>query len=345
MDGEVTFEEIRKVIFAMNKQKALGPDGFFAGFYQRAWSIVGEDVSNAVLEIFQIGRLLQRVNATILTLVPKKKNPATMGDYRPISCCNIIYKCITKILANRLLPGLDNIISSNQWAFIPKRSISENILLPQELVCGYHKKKGNPRCTLKVDLMKAYDSINWDFILHCLKGFRAAPKFQAWTRECISSPSYSIALNGTLVGYFRGKKGLRQGEPMSPYLFVIAMEILSLLLEESSRDNPLFDFHPRCYGIRLTHLWFADDLLIFSVGNLNSMKVIRDVLGEFEGLSGLEVNLAKSTCFCAGITYWEGQGWYLEPFVDEGRCFPGLVPRGTPYYQKIGSSWLWRSCC
>lgn len=113
MGAEVTFEEIKKVIFATNKQKALGPDGFFAGFYQKAWSIVGKDVSNAVLEIFLTGKLLKRVNANILTLVPHKKNPATMGDYRPISCCNIIYKCITKILANRLLPGLDDIISSN----------------------------------------------------------------------------------------------------------------------------------------------------------------------------------------------------------------------------------------
>jgi len=104
------------VIFDMNKQKAPGPDGFSPGFFQRAWSIVGEEVSEAILEFFQTGQLLQRANATILTLVPKKKNSASMGDYRPISCCNIIYKCITKILANRLLPGLHDIINSNQEA-------------------------------------------------------------------------------------------------------------------------------------------------------------------------------------------------------------------------------------
>lgn len=250
---------------------------------------------------FQTGRILKRVNATIITLVPKKKNLDTMGDYRPISCYNIIYKTITKILANRLLLGLDNIISSNQGAFIPKRSISENILLAQELVCNYHKKKGSPRCTLKVDLMKAYDSISWEFILHCLLCFGAPLQFVAWTRECITSPSYSIALNGTLVGYFKGRKGLRQGDPISPYLFVIAMEVLSLILDENTRISLLFGFHPKCFGIRLTHLCFADDLLIFSTANLPSIKVIMEALGEFEDLSGLRVNPAKSTCFCAAI--------------------------------------------
>lgn len=153
------------------------------------------------------GRLLREVNATILTLVPKKKNPTTMEDYRPISCCNLIYKSITKILANGLLPGLDDIISANQGAFIPKRSIAKNILLAQEAV---NKEKGNSRCTLKVDLMKAYDSVSWDFIIHCLSCFGAPSKYLAWVKECISSRGYTIALNGTLVRYFEGRKGLCQ---------------------------------------------------------------------------------------------------------------------------------------
>lgn len=103
------------------------------------------------------------MNATIITLVPKKSNPTFMRDYRPISCCNLIYKVITKILANRLLLGLDDIVSCNQGAFVPKRSIGENILLAQELVNDYHKNKGSPRCALKIDLMKAYDSVSWEF--------------------------------------------------------------------------------------------------------------------------------------------------------------------------------------
>jgi hypothetical protein len=301
MSAAVTREEVRRVIFAMNRNKAPGPDGFSAGFYQIAWSIVGNDVIDAVLEFFLSGRLLRKTNATILTLVPKKKNPITMGDYRPISCCNLIYKCITQILANRLLPGLDDIISPNQGAFIPNKSISENILLAQELVCDYHKKKGRPRSTLKVDLMKAYDSISWDFILHCLSCFGAPFQYVNWIRECISSPSYSIFLNGSLVGYFHGRKGLRQGDPISPYLFVLAMEILSLLLEENTYGNPSFGFIPKCANLKLNHLCFADDLLIFSAATLNSVRVIKDVLVEFESLSGLRANPAKSNIFVLEI--------------------------------------------
>lgn len=104
-----------------------------------------------------------------------------------------------KVLADRILPGLDDVISSNQGVFIAK-SISDNVLLAQELVRDYHKEKGKARCTLKVDIMKAYDSISWDFILHCLSCFGASSNFFGWVRECITSPRFSVAVNGTLVG-------------------------------------------------------------------------------------------------------------------------------------------------
>jgi len=204
----VSREEIRRTVFSLKASKAPGPDGFSASFFQKAWPIVGGDVTDAVLEFFYSGRLLKETNATIITLVPKKKHPAVMGDYRPISCCNIVYKVITKILANYLLSGLNDIVSCNQGAFIPKRSIAENILLAQELVSDYHKSKGKARCALKIDLMKAYDSVSWNFILHWLSCFGAPRQYVAWVRACISNPSFSIALNGSLVGHIQGRKVL-----------------------------------------------------------------------------------------------------------------------------------------
>lgn len=102
-------------MFSLNKNKAPGPDGFSAGFFQRAWPVVGDEVCEAVMEFFISGRLLKEVNATILTLImKKKKSPSSMGDYWLISCCNLVYKCITKILANRLISRLEDVISSNQ---------------------------------------------------------------------------------------------------------------------------------------------------------------------------------------------------------------------------------------
>lgn len=224
-----------------------------------------------------------------------------MGEYRPISCCNVIYKCITKVLVNRLLPGLDEVISPNQGAFIPHRSIAENVLLAQALVSEYHMDMGVPRCTLKIDLMKAYDSVDWEFILHCLACFGAPSNFIGWIRSCNTSPSFSIALNDTLVGFFHGRKGLRQGDRLSPYLFVLAMEVLSCLLGEATSTGSGFQFHPKCSSLKLTHLCFADDLLLFSAANLSSLRVIHGVLEEFEELSGLKSNPAKSSVFVADL--------------------------------------------
>jgi hypothetical protein len=144
-------------------------------------------------------------------------------------------------------------------------------------VSDYHKSRGKARCALKIDLMKAYDSVSWKFILHYLSCFGAPRKYVAWVRACISSPFFSIALNGSLVGNIQGWKGLRQGDPISPYLFVLAMEVLSRLLAEASMDVERFRFHPKCWKLKLTHLCFADNLLIFSAVELEFIQTIHSI--------------------------------------------------------------------
>jgi hypothetical protein len=138
---------------------------------------VDSNVVAAIKYFFTSRKFLKEVNATILTLVPKKINPSAMGDFGPIACCNGLYKCITRILSNRLLLLLGDLISMNQSTFIHSRIISENIFLAQELVKNYHKKSRQPRCTLKIDLMKAYDSVNCEFLIHCLYCFSFPVKF------------------------------------------------------------------------------------------------------------------------------------------------------------------------
>ncbi|KAL0286161.1 UNVERIFIED_CONTAM: hypothetical protein Sradi_7155500 [Sesamum radiatum] len=161
----VTPNEIKTAVFDIDEVKAPGPDGYSSGFFKAAWPIVGEEVTRAVLEFFQTGRLLKQVNATLISLIPKVANPTTVTEFRPISCCNVLYKIITKILVQRMRTVLDLLISPSQNAFVPGRSIGDNILLAQELFQGYNQQHLPPRCALKVDLRKAYDTVEWDFLV------------------------------------------------------------------------------------------------------------------------------------------------------------------------------------
>ncbi|KAK4390012.1 hypothetical protein Sango_2064500 [Sesamum angolense] len=141
------------------------------GFFKAAWPVVGVEVSNAIIDFFKTGRLLKQLNATLLTLIPKVRTPQSVAEFRPISCCNVVYKVITKILVSRIREILDLLISPSQNAFIPGRLISDNILLAQELFSGYNQCRLPPRCALKVDLRKAYDTVEWDFLIATLRMF------------------------------------------------------------------------------------------------------------------------------------------------------------------------------
>ncbi|KAK0585166.1 hypothetical protein LWI29_024163 [Acer saccharum] len=149
MSREVTNDEIREVCFSLHPNKAPGPDGYNAHFFKKTWHIVSDDVINAIQEFFRSGLLLKKLNATILALVPKVPNPSKMTDFRPISCCNTLYKIIAKIIANRIKPCLLDIISPSQSAFVVGRRIGDNILLVQEILRNYHKDANTPKVALK----------------------------------------------------------------------------------------------------------------------------------------------------------------------------------------------------
>ena len=250
---------------------------------------------------FSSGKLLKEFNTTIITLVPKVSNTSTMGDFRPISCCNTMYKIISKVLANRLKYVLPHIINKSQTTFVHGRRIGDNILLVQELLRNYHRDKGSPRCALKVDLMKAYDMVEWDFILSALAAFNFPPVMINEIHCCISSPKFSISMNGELTGFFASKRGLRQWDPLSPYLFVIAMEVLSLLITSNINASPSFRYHWRCEAVQFAHICFVDDLFMFCGGDYHSAKILKDSLCSFNSLSGLKANLTKSSIFLAGV--------------------------------------------
>lgn len=221
-----------------------------------------------------------------------------MADFRPISCCNTIYKCIAKILANRLKAVLPPLINRAQSAFVKGRKISDNILLAQELLRNYHRASGPSRCALKIDLRKAFDTISWNSLFKILRQLQFPNTFIDWVHACISTAMFSIKINGSLAGYFGSTRGLRQGDPLSPYLFVLVMELLSMKLESGTKHQD-FNFHWRTKDCQLTHLFFADDVLIFCHGSYQSVAIIHSCIHSFSLYSGLIPNVQKSHCFLA----------------------------------------------
>ncbi|GJS53892.1 putative RNA-directed DNA polymerase [Tanacetum coccineum] len=208
-----------------------------------------------------------------------------------------------KILSNRIIEGIKEVVSDNQAAFVPGRRISDNILITQELMHSYHRNRGPPRCAFKVDIQKAYDTVDWRFLETILVRFGFHCTMVKWIMACVTSTSFSLNINGNIHGFFKGKRGLRQGDPLSPYLFTMVMEILSLILKRRVRMSDSFRFHKHCEELEIINVCFADDLFIFARGDLASARVILESLDEFKMVSGLVPSIPKSTAYFCNVVH------------------------------------------
>uniref|UniRef100_A0A803P8U7 Reverse transcriptase domain-containing protein n=1 Tax=Cannabis sativa TaxID=3483 RepID=A0A803P8U7_CANSA len=230
-----TSKEIKRLL--VFSSKSPGPDGYGAGFFKKMWPEIGTEFTKAIESFFMTGFMPRELHATMITLIPKTENPTRAVEYRPIAFCSTIYKCISKLLCSRLSQVLPGIVNQNQGAFVQGRSIAHNVMILQDLLKNYKRKNISPRCTIKVDISKAYDTVNWEFLENLLNEFKLPGRFISWVMTCLKSTSYSILMNGRVQGSFQGKKGLRQGDLASIQGDVKKAIMTELALQEG--DYPL----------------------------------------------------------------------------------------------------------
>jgi len=263
-----------EVVFALSEMhplKAPGLDGFPTAFYQKSWATTGSEVCRAVLHFLNGGLLDTKLNATNLVLIPKISNPSRVSEYRPISLCNVIYKLISKVLANRLKRVLPSVISLEQSAFIPGRLITDNVLVAFETLHTMDTRlKGKEGfMVLKLDMSKAYDRLEWDFLEAIMRKMGFAERWIGLMMSCVRSVSYSILIDGHPHGHIIPTRGVRQGDPLSPYFFILCAEAMSSLLHFKEMSGRLPGIPIGRSGISINHLFFADDSLLFCRANLH----------------------------------------------------------------------------
>ena len=295
--ARVTEEEIQAAIFDIGGHRAPGPDGFSAIFYHNYWEEIKPDVISEIIQFFDNGNLDSRLNHTHLCLIPKVYPPTGMTEFRPIALCNVAYKIISKVLVNRLKKHLSGLITENQAAFIPGRMITDNIILAHEVFHSLkvRKRQSKSYMAVKTDITKAYDRLEWNFLEETMRRMGFHDKWITWIMKCISSVTFSVLINGSPEGFITPQRGIRQGDPLSPYLFILCAEVLSHLMNQAQFSRRLLGVKISNQAPAINHLLFADDSLFFSLANARSGTQLKKILGLYEQVSGQAINLTKSS--------------------------------------------------
>ncbi|GAU37233.1 hypothetical protein TSUD_375350 [Trifolium subterraneum] len=270
LTAPITKVEIQQALFQMHPDKSPGPDGFNLAFHQRFWEQCSDDIFSAASTWLERGYFPTSLNETNICLIPKCDNPTSMKDLRHISLCNVLYKMISKVLANRLKCCLDKCVSQEQSAFVEGRSILDNALICTEVIHALKRKTKGRRgeLTLKIDISKAYDKVDWVFLRGVMTKMGFTNVWIRWVMMCVSSVNYLVWMNSNRVGPILPGRGLRQGDPLSPYLFILVTECLTALIHQAVGRGYLQGVKI-CRGApEVSHLLFADDCFLFCRANV-----------------------------------------------------------------------------
>jgi hypothetical protein len=277
----------------MPLNKSPGPDGFFWEFYRHCWPIIGSDVM-AALRVVWISRDqgFECLNEALITLLPKKVYAIDLTDFRDISRVHSFKRLLTKVLARRFAPRMVELVHANQTTIIRGRCMHDNFLLVKESAKLLHQKR-IPSMLLKVDVAKAFDNISWPFLISILRQRRFGPRWTGWISLLLRTASRYVLVNNCVGSSFRHGRGLRQGDPISPLLSVIALDVLSAMFRFVESADALSDLSS--IGIRHRVSLYADDVVVFVRPSPEELTTVWRVLGCFAAASGLRDNFSKSS--------------------------------------------------
>jgi hypothetical protein len=292
-------EEVRKAIFLMEHNKAPGPDGFPAEFYQTFWDTIRADLM-ALFSSLHAGQLeLFRLNFGEIILLPKVNEAERIQQYRPICLLNVSFNFFTKVATIRLNTVADHVIRPSQTAFMQGRNILDGVVVLHEAVHELHSKKLSG-IILKLDFEKAYDKVKWSFLQQTLKMKGFSEEWRALVHNFVTGGSVAIKVNDDIGRYFQTCKGLSQGDPLSPMLFNIVADMLAIMIERAKVEGQIEGLIPHLVDGGLSILQYADDTILFMEHDIEKARNLKLILATFEQLSGLKINFHKSELFFFG---------------------------------------------
>lgn len=296
LEIEFSIEEIRCAVSECGAEKAPGPDGFSFAIIKHIWDIIEEDVFDFIKEFHQNGKLVSGLNSTFIVLIPKVNNPTSLDEYRPISLIGYLYKILAKTLSIRLRKVLNSVIGNSQTAFLAGRQILDGVLILNEVIHDLKSKKKSG-FILKADFSKAFDCLSWSFLDNTLAAMGFGSKWRNWISSCLSSSSISILVNGSPTQAFKPSRGLKQGDPLSPFLFIIAAEAFNVLMQSAMNAGLFKGIQIGCGNLTLSHLQYADDTIIMGAPTIQNINAAKFILRWYEFLSGLSINFKKSKLY------------------------------------------------
>ncbi|GJU51355.1 putative RNA-directed DNA polymerase, eukaryota, reverse transcriptase zinc-binding domain protein [Tanacetum coccineum] len=329
LEAHVSMEEIKMAVWGCGSEKAPGPDGYTFAFVKKYWDLLKANIFDFVSSFLSTGKMPPGSNSSFITLIPKVSNPILITDFRPISLIGIHYKIIAKVLANRLSRVINKIISPEQTSFIAGRQILDGPLILSEVIDWYKKRK-KKMLIFKVDFEKAFDSVSWrylDFML-CNLGFGLI--WRSWIKACLESSRTSVLVNGSPTSEFNVRRGLRQGDPLSPFLFIIIMEGLHAAISDSVRNGLI-------HGIQIG----SDDVIITSEWSNHDVDNIIRIFKVFFLASGLKINICKSSIYGVGVSSEE-----VHHMASLTGCNAGSFPLtylGLPIGSNMYRTTNWKS--